>query len=115
MLVEALGAGGMGIVYSAHDPRIERRIALKLVKPELVGTLKDEARLLREAQAMARLSHPNVVQIHDVGVADGRLFIAMELVSGRTLAVWLATSEHPWREIVGVFLEAGRGLAPRTL
>ncbi len=111
VLVEALGAGGMGIVYSAHDPRLERRIALKLVKPELVGTLKDEARLLREAQAMARLSHPNVVQIHDVGVADGRLFIAMELVPGGTLAAWLATSERPWRAIVGRFIEAGRGLA----
>lgn len=111
ILLETLGAGGMGIVYAAHDPQLDRRIALKLVKPDVGRTAKDEARLIREAQSMARLSHPNVVQIHEIGVWEERVFIAMELVRGRTLAAWLATPGRSWREIVAIFLEAGRGLA----
>ena len=111
VLLEALGAGGMGIVYAAHDPHLDRRIALKVVKPDAARGRKDEARLVREAQAMARLSHPNVVQIHEVGVWEERVYIAMELVPGRTLAAWLASGGHDWRAIVGAFIEAGRGLA----
>lgn len=110
ILRETLGAGGMGIVYAAHDPQLDRRIALKLVKPDGGQTAKDEARLTREAKSMARLSHPNVVQIHEIGVWEGRVFIAMELVAGRTLAAWLSTGERSWREIIAIFLEAGRGL-----
>ena len=106
-----IGAGGMGIVYAARDPHLDRRIALKVVKPDAAAELRDQARLLREAQAMARLSHPNVVQIHEVGVWEGRVFIAMELVAGRTLAAWLATSERGWRDVVATYVAAGRGLA----
>ena len=111
IILETLGAGGMGVVHAAHDPRLDRRIALKLVRPEAAAGAAVEARLLREAQAMARLSHPNVVQIHEVGAWEGRVFIAMELVAGQSLAAWLAARSRGWREIVGVFLEAGRGLA----
>ena len=110
-MLETLGAGGMGVVHAAYDPRLERKIALKLVKPEVAAAAKVEARLLREAQAMARLSHPNVVQIHEVGAWEGRVFIAMELVAGRSLAAWLGEQAHGWREVVHVFAEAGRGLA----
>ena len=111
VLQEALGAGGMGIVYAAHDPDLERRVALKLVRPDAAAAASSQARLLREAKSMARLSHPNVVQIHEVGVWEGRVFIAMELVPGRTLAAWLAAPRRSWREIVAVFVAAGRGLA----
>ena len=111
VLLEALGSGGMGVVYAAYDPRLDRRVALKLVHHDVAPGRAVEARLIREAQAMARLSHPNVVQIHEVGVWDGRIFIAMELVAGRTLAAWLAAGPRRWLDIVGVFCDAGRGLA----
>ncbi len=111
IILETLGTGGMGVVHAAHDPRLGRRIALKLVRPEAAAGAAIETRLLREAQAMARLSHPNVVQIHEVGAWNGRVFIAMELVAGQSLAAWLTARARGWREIVGVFLEAGRGLA----
>lgn len=112
VVLETLGAGGMGVVYAAYDPRLDRKIALKLVKPELATSAGNvEARLLREAQAMARLSHPNVVQIHEVGAWEGRVFIAMELVTGRSLAAWLEQEPRGWRDVVHMFAEAGRGLA----
>ena len=112
VVLETLGAGGMGVVHAAYDPRLDRKIALKLVKPEVAAAgTNGEARLLREAQAMARLSHPNVVQIHEVGAWEGRVFIAMELVAGRSLATWLEVQPRGWREVVHMFAEAGRGLA----
>jgi len=111
-ILETLGAGGMGVVYAAFDPRLNRRVALKLVKPEVAATASHvEARLLREAQAMARLSHPNVVQIHEVGLWHGRVYIAMELVVGRSLAGWIEAETRDWRDVVRVFVEAGLGLA----
>ena len=111
LLDEKLGAGGMGIVYAARDPRLERKIALKLVRVEREFGPKGEARLLREARSMARLAHPNVVQIYEAGEWEGRVFIAMELVRGRTLAAWLAQSPRKWQEVIVVFRMAGRGLA----
>jgi eukaryotic-like serine/threonine-protein kinase len=133
MVLEELGEGGMGRVYSAYDPELDRRIALKLLRPELAGR-KDpsmgHARLLREAQAMARLSHPNVLTVHDVGEVDPRtlegdvqaqpsglsndkplVFIAMELVDGRDLRAWCNEQERSWGEVLAVFLDAGEGLA----
>ena len=110
VLLETLGVGGMGVVYAANDPLLGRRIALKVVKPDPETTASDQTRLLREAQAMARLSHPNVVQIHEVGVWEERVFIAMELVEGQTLAAWLQASTRSWRDIVATFIEAGKGL-----
>src|SRR5262245_4051868 len=82
VVLQELGAGGMGVVYAAFDPELNRKIALKLV------TSGDQERMLREAQAMARLSHPNVVAIHDVGSLQERVFLAMELVDGQTLSDW---------------------------
>jgi tetratricopeptide (TPR) repeat protein len=108
VLLETLGAGGMGVVHAAYDPRLDRRVALKLVHTEVAAaSAGGDGRLVREAQAMARLSHPNVVQIHEVGAWEGRIFIAMELVAGRTLAAWLAAGRRSWREVVAVFVEAG--------
>jgi predicted Ser/Thr protein kinase len=107
-----LGSGGMGVVYVAEDPRLGRRVALKLLHPTLAEATEDQQRrLLREAQAMARLSHPNVLPVFDLGTEGGQVFLAMEFIEGPTLAEWLRQRERPWREILGLFLEAGRGLA----
>ncbi|MCB9737548.1 MAG: tetratricopeptide repeat protein [Deltaproteobacteria bacterium] len=113
-VIEVLGRGAMGVVYTAYDPELDRRIALKLVRvegPISADARELEARLLAEAQAMARLSHRNVVTVHDIGTVDAGIYIAMELVVGRTLRAWLDEAPHTWREIVDVFLQAGDGLA----
>ncbi len=112
LVLGRLGAGGMGVVYEAYDPDLERRVALKLL-PAWTDTDRGGARLLREAQAMARLSHPNVIAVYDVGrFADG-IFIAMEFVDGQTLAQWMREPGRPrgWREVISVFRRAGEGLA----
>jgi tetratricopeptide (TPR) repeat protein len=121
-----LGAGGAGIVYAAYDPELDRRVAIKVVRPGPAGsTSRSDARaaLLNEARAIARLAHPNVVAVFDVdtgptrvlgeeGGADGdAVFIVMELVDGMTLHQWVREEERSWRDVVDVFLQAGRGLA----
>jgi eukaryotic-like serine/threonine-protein kinase len=113
ILLGKLGAGGMGVVLSAHDPVLDRKVALKILRPErrAGGGSQGRERLLREAKAMARLSHPNVVTVHEAGIADDQVYLAMELVEGKTLRAWLAERPRPWREIVRAFLAAGRGLA----
>ncbi|MBK8241217.1 MAG: serine/threonine protein kinase [Deltaproteobacteria bacterium] len=105
-----LGSGGMGDVFVAYDPQLDRKLALKLLRPTSATDDAASARLLREAQAMARLSHPNVIAVHDVGTHGGRVFVAMELVDGVTLREWSATP-HPVREIVDVVLATARGVA----
>ena len=111
-VVRPIGAGGAGVVYEAYDPQLGRRIALKMVKPLQADTgAKGSGRLLREARAMARLSHPNVVNVHDAGIFDGLVFVAMEYVDGSTVASWLAQERRGWREVVQIFVEAGLGLA----
>jgi tetratricopeptide (TPR) repeat protein/predicted Ser/Thr protein kinase len=107
VVIERLGAGGMGVVYSAYDPDLDRRVAIKVLRPDL---RREQSRLLREARAMARLSHPNVLSVHDVGQHNDHVFIAMELVDGTTLRKWLDES-RPWRERLRALLDAGRGLA----
>lgn len=105
-----LGAGAMGIVYKTYDRKLERTIALKLVGSRAAGN-QGQARLLREALALARLNHPNVVAVYDVGAAeDGRTWIAMEYVEGVTLVDWLET-RRSWREVVRVASFIARGLA----
>lgn len=112
VVVEKLGAGGMGVVYSAYDPELDRRIALKLLNPRGGGSKasRGRARLIREAQALAKLNHTNVVTVHDVGEHEGRVFLAMEYVEGATLGTWIAKGPHPWREVIEVLSAAGRGL-----
>ena len=107
-LERQLGVGGMGVVYAAFDPDLERRVALKVLRS--VDSGEGRQRLLREARAMARLSHGNVVAVHEVGSASGRDFVAMELVDGETLADWLRLARVPER-VVDAFIAAGRGLA----
>jgi serine/threonine protein kinase len=104
-----LGAGGMGIVYLAHDTQLNRNVAVKVTRAGLSkpGVL----RMLREAQAMAQLSHRHVVTVFDVGVWNDRVFVAMEHLEGGTLARYLLERTVPWTEILDKFLQAGRGLA----
>ncbi|MCB9569548.1 MAG: serine/threonine protein kinase [Myxococcales bacterium] len=113
-LVRRLGAGAMGVVYSAYDELLDRRVAIKVLRGERGAAA--QARMLREAQALARLSHPHVVQVYDVGEQGGRLFVAMEYVHGCTLREWLtarrAAGRGPeLRELVAIFAQAGEGLA----
>ncbi|HKE17313.1 MAG TPA: serine/threonine-protein kinase, partial [Kofleriaceae bacterium] len=108
VLLEEVGAGAMGVVYAAHDYGLDRKVALKLVRDP--GRSAGE-RLLREAKALAQLSHPNVVTVFDVGSYRDQVFVAMELVAGQTLRSWLAEAPRTRREIVEVFLRAGAGLA----
>lgn len=105
-----LGAGGMGTVYAAYDPELEREVALKVLAPASLTGRRSQAQLLKEARSAAHVSHPNVVAIYDVGSSGGRIFVAMELVAGPTLRGWLETP-RPWQEIVRLFLQAGEGLA----
>jgi serine/threonine protein kinase/tetratricopeptide (TPR) repeat protein len=109
-----LGAGGMGTVYAAVDERLGREVAIKVVRTDRAlrdaGTRRSERRLLAEAQALARLAHPNVVTIYEVGpLPDGGVFVAMELVRGEALRSW--AKSRPWREVLAMYLGAGRGLA----
>lgn len=107
---QVVGVGAMGVVYSAYDPELDRRIALKLLRRTLKPN-QDAERLRREAKAMARVSHVNVARVFDVGRFGDAVFITMEFIDGPTLTSWLSEQERPWREIVDVFLQAGRGLA----
>jgi predicted Ser/Thr protein kinase len=101
-----LGAGGMGVVYAAYDERLDRKIAIKVLRQD---SGQSKHRLLREAQAMARLSHPNIVGVHEVGEDGDSVFVAMEFVRGKSLDRWLE-EPRPWREVLAVFMAAGRGL-----
>lgn len=109
MVLSCLGAGGMGVVYSAYDPELDRKVAIKLLRSGSVGS-SSRTRFLREAQAMARLSHPNVINVFDVGTHHEQVFIAMEFIDGGTLTAWLLEKERSLAEIVSVFTLAGQGL-----
>jgi len=110
LVLGTLGEGGMGAVYGAYDPLLRRRVALKVIRGDRSVGGEPDARLVREARAMARLSHPNVLPVYDVGHAEGGVFIAMELCEGQTLRGWL-DSPRPWAEVLDAFVRAGRGLA----
>src|SRR5215472_18189723 len=84
-LIERIGRGGMGMIYKAHDPLLDRLVALKVISPEIEVTNELRARFFREAQACAKLSHPNIVTVYDMGEDDGRLYIVMELLEGDEL------------------------------
>ncbi len=104
-----LGRGGMGAVFAAHDPELGREVAIKIVRAD-AGDPTWRARVLREAQSLARLAHPNVVPVYDVGTEFDVLWVAMQRVEGPTLAQWLDTRPS-WRAVVDAFVQAGRGLA----
>src|SRR4029079_17937629 len=105
-----LGQGGMGRVFAARDTELDRPVAVKVMRGDLAGAQMAE-RLLRESRAMARLNHPGVVTVYDVGRHEGNVFIAMELIAGVTLQHWRRARPRTWREIASVFVRAGEGLA----
>jgi serine/threonine protein kinase len=111
-ILDVMGVGGMGVVHAAHDADLDRRVAVKLLRTASHAE-RGRARLLREARAMARLRHPNVIKVYDAGTVGKRVFVAMELVEGLTGAEWLAAPDtrRDWREVLRVFVAAGQGLA----
>jgi len=114
-VLEEIGRGGMGIVYSAYDPTLDRRVAVKVLRADAAeGTgTAGRARLLREAQATARLSHPNVITVYEVGTLGDDVFVATEYIEGETLRRWIGTGDDrkEWPEILRAYIQAGRGLA----
>lgn len=112
-IVAPLGSGGMGVVYRARDTDLNRDVAIKLLQPTQDGSQPArvmQQRLLREAQAMAQLSHPNLVTVFDVGKADTQVFVAMEFVDGMTLKEYMRDPTRDWRQRLNAVLDAARGL-----
>ena len=113
LVLSLVGRGGMGDVYAAYDPELDRKVAIKLLRERAGQSGQDSARtrLLREAQAIAKLSHPNVVIVYDVGTYLDQVFIAMEFVDGQTVGYWINAQPRAWQDVLRVFAAAGRGLA----
>ena len=110
-VIGRLGEGGMGTVYAAYDEQLDRRVAVKVLRSDLGGrNAGARLRLVREAQAMARVTHPNLITVHEAGEHDGQVYVAMEFVRGLSLDAWLA-ARPGWRAVVDVFLAAGAGIA----
>ncbi len=109
-IIRQIGSGGMGDVYAAFDEQLDRKIAVKVLRDDRDPAADWKERMLREAQAMARLSHPNVITVHEIGEYGDQMFIAMEFVAGVTLETWLAAAPRRWQATVAMFVEAGRGL-----
>lgn len=109
LVIAHIGSGGMGVVYSAYDPELDRKVAVKLVRAGRDGS-EGQARLLREARMVARLSHVNIVAVHDAGVIRDQVYIVMEFLQGVAMDVWCAQRPGAWTAILSVLLRAGRGL-----
>ena len=113
VVLDMVGRGAMGEVYAAYDPKLNRKVAIKVLRAQPGGDVVDpnlRLRMVREAQAIAKLSHPNVVIVHDVGAFDSQVFVAMEFVDGQTLFEWLASEPRAWPDVLKIFADAGRGL-----
>ena len=110
VVLDCLGSGGMGVVYRAHDFALDRRVSLKLLRPSGTDPEARRERLVTEAQALARVSHPNVLTVHDVGTWEDEVYLALEHVEGETLRSWLDRAPRTPAEIRGMFLQAARGL-----
>jgi len=113
-ILKPIGSGGMGVVYQAHDPELDRPVAIKLLSPgggDEHATQQRATDLLREGRIAAKLAHPNIVRVYDVGSYGSELFIAMEYLEGETLETWLQTADPSPRERLSAFVDAGRGLA----
>jgi tetratricopeptide (TPR) repeat protein/predicted Ser/Thr protein kinase len=111
VLQDPIGLGGAGIVFSAYDPTLDRKVALKFLRAGADGAATASAGLGGEAKALARLSHPNIVQVYEIDAFEDRIFVAMEFVEGVTLRRWQREEPRSWRETVRTYLQAGEGLA----
>ncbi|MEZ4382402.1 MAG: serine/threonine-protein kinase [Nannocystaceae bacterium] len=110
LLLRKIGRGGMGVVYAAYHEELDRKVALKLVHADVGGSTGGQARIHREAQALAKLSHPNVVQIYEVGEHRGQVFLAMEFVDGAPLSTWQAAPERSLSALFEAYCQAAEGL-----
>src|SRR5687767_5066389 len=115
VVLERIGQGGMGVVVGAYDFVLDRKIAIKLVRPTARASeggsgSAGRERLLREARAMARIAHTNVLTVHEAGTIGDEVFIAMEFAAGGTLRAWCEKERRPWRDVLEKFVQAGRGL-----
>jgi TolB-like protein/Tfp pilus assembly protein PilF/tRNA A-37 threonylcarbamoyl transferase component Bud32 len=110
-IIEKLGEGGMGVVYKAEDTKLKRTVALKFLSPQAVGTADEKTRLIHEAQAASALNHPNVTTIYEINEHEGQLFIAMELVDGKTLKQVVIKELSSVKRVLDVAIQAGEGLA----
>ncbi len=111
VILRKLGEGGMGMVFSAFDEDLDRRVAIKLLLDEGMTGTQGRSRIRREAQAMAKLNHPNVVQVYEVREWEGKIYVVMEYVKGETLGDWTHDHERGWRDVLEMNLQAGRGVA----
>ena len=111
VIEDVLGAGAMGIVYAAHDPELDRPLAIKTIRLTAGSDPQRRDRLRQEARLMARLEHPNVCTVHDVVENGDQLFLVLERIDGVTLREWMERDRPPWRAVLAVFIDAGRGLA----
>ncbi len=111
VVLRKLGEGAMGVVYAGYDAALDRKVALKLVRRQLLDRPAARERMVREAQAMACLSDPHVVQIYQVGEHAGGIYVAMEYIHGRTFGEWLQVGPRSWQQVLRVLCGAGRGLA----
>jgi tetratricopeptide (TPR) repeat protein len=111
VVLDVLGTGGVGVVYAAYDPNLDRKVAIKVLQGAATRSSDARLRLLREAQAMARIDHPNVLRVHEAGTRGEQVYIAMEFAGGGTLRRWLVDGKRTHRETVAAFVQAGRGLA----
>lgn len=111
VFLDQLGAGGMGVVCAAYDPKLDRKVAIKLIGGSKSASNEARARMLREAQAMARISHPNVVQVYEITEVDGEICVVMEYLKGTTLRDWREATPRSWAEIVAVYAQFADGLA----
>jgi serine/threonine protein kinase/Tfp pilus assembly protein PilF len=109
LVLRKVGQGGMGVVFAGYDEPLDRKVAIKLLRHRTGDAAR--RRLAREAQALARLSHPNVVQVYEIGEHDYTAYIAMEFVEGQTLSAWRSARARAWPELLAVMIDAGRGLA----
>ncbi len=110
VLLKRIGQGGMGVVYAAFDNELDRRVAIKLIRSGTPDP-RERARLQREARAMAKLTHPNVVTVYEAGTVGDEVFVAMEHIQGPTLRAWVGDERRPWREVLAMYTAAARGLA----
>ncbi len=111
VILDRVGGGGMGVVYAAYDPELDRKLAIKVLRRSTAPSRDDRLRLLREAQALARLRHAHIVGVYDVGTFREQVFVAMEFIAGDTMTRWLALQRRSWPEVLALFRQAGEALA----
>ncbi|HGG57801.1 MAG TPA: serine/threonine protein kinase, partial [Nannocystis exedens] len=109
IVLRLLGEGAMGRVFAAYDMQLDRKVAVKVLRADVVSANLRE-RTLREAKALAKLSHPNVVQVYEVGEHKNQLYMALEYIEGHNLRTWERHQARSWRQIVDVIIEVGHGL-----